>query len=152
MEDHIYQQHDEKRLVEQVLRHLLPEGAMPIASPDKRAIALFWGSDASQNSIVLFTPGEWKVLLALAESYPHYSPYEVILSQLTSTPPEHCRQLLHDAEQKRTLRQELRPIRRTVWSLRSKLRPFALEVPSVLEAGYTLSSLSRPSVPQEHGH
>jgi hypothetical protein len=46
---------DEKMLLGQVLRQLLPEEVTPLANPDKRAITVFRESGSSQNIIEFFT-------------------------------------------------------------------------------------------------
>jgi hypothetical protein len=53
---------DEKMLLEQVLRQLLPEEVTPLVNPDKRAIAVVHESGSSQNIIEFFTSSEWNVL------------------------------------------------------------------------------------------
>lgn len=136
---------EEKLILEQVLRQLLPEGVTPIVNPHKRAIAFFWEADQSRNVIELFTPTEWKALLALAESYPHYSPYEVVLSRLTSTSIDYCRERIQEALQLGTLRQELGPIRDAFKKIRPKLRPFSLTISSVYQLGYVLTTVSSKS-------
>jgi|SRR5579859_6806662 len=130
---------DEKLLLEQTLRQLLPEEVTPIVNPHKRAIAFFRGADHPRNDIELFTASEWKVLLALAESYPHYSPYEALLSRLTSTSPDYCRQRIQEALQNGTLRQELGPIRDAFKKIRPKLGSFSLTISSVYQLGYVLA-------------
>ena len=46
---------DEKLLVEQVFRQLLPEHLTPLVNPQKRAIAFVWGLDSPQNNLEVFT-------------------------------------------------------------------------------------------------
>jgi len=62
------QQHvDEKMLLEQVLRQLLPGGVAPLVNPEKRAIAVLWDLHSTIESL---TPTEWFILLVLARAYP----------------------------------------------------------------------------------
>ena len=136
---------DEKLILEQVLRQVLPAEVTPIVNPRKRAIAFFWGADNPQNVVELFTSSEWKVLLALAESFPYYSPYEAMLSRLTSTSLDYCRERIQEAAERGTLRQELGPIRDAFKKIRPKLRPFALTISSVYQLGYVLTTVSASS-------
>jgi len=96
----------------------------------------------SQTRSESFTSNEWKMLLVLSESYPHYCPYGVILVHLTSLSLEQCRQLLQDAQRRGTLRQAIEPIRYVIKALRAKLRPFSLTVSSLYGLGCLLSDVA----------
>jgi hypothetical protein len=71
---------NEKTLVEQTFRQLLPQTTIAVVNPQQRVIVLLSGNDAQEHTLEWFTPSEWVILLALAESYPHYSPYEALMA------------------------------------------------------------------------
>ena len=133
------QEQNEQRTLERVLRHLLGEQVILFAHPRNHTLAVYGGTDSPQNVIEVLTANEWKVLLALAESYPYYSPYEVLLAGLTSLSVERSRALLQAAHQHGTLRQELGPVRDVIKKLRRKLRSFSLTVISLNRLGYHLT-------------
>ena len=134
------------RQVEHVLRQALPEQVTLFIHPDKRAIALFWEPQVPENTIVFFTPTEWVVLLALAECYPHYSPYELLLAHLASTSAEYSRTLLQEAQQRKTVRQVLGPVRDVIKHLRTKLTPFSLAIVSLHGLGYQLTAVASRAI------
>ncbi len=98
-----------------------------------------------------FSVNEMSVLVPILESFPHYCPYEVLLSHIsshtvTSASIARSRQRLQEAQTRGTGQQELRSIRRALSSLRSKLHRFDLEISNVRERGCSLTSLtSTPS-------
>jgi hypothetical protein len=130
---------DEKALLESTLRQLLPETVMLVVSSQQRVIV---GLSGQEHTLTRFTLSEWKVLLALAESYPHYSPYEVMMSRLMGGPIDYYREHLHAAADYDTWQRELRPVRDALSSLRAKLRRLypSLVVSSVYQAGYLLAT------------
>ena len=85
------QEQYQQRTLERVLRQLLPEQVILFAHPRNHTLAMWRGPDSPQNVIEVLTANEWKVLLALAESYPYYSPYEALLAGLTSLSVEQSR-------------------------------------------------------------
>ncbi len=97
-----------------------------------------------------FSVNELSVLVPILESFPHYCPYEVLLSHISShtvTPASvaRWRQRLQEAQTRGTGQQELRSIRRALSSLRSKLHRFDLEISNVRERGCSLTSLTSTS-------
>ena len=93
-----------------------------------------------------FSTNEMSMLVPLLESFPYYSPYEVLLAHISSnivTPASiaRCRQRLQEAQNRGTWSQELRSIRRALSSLRSKLHLFDLEISNVRELGCSLTNL-----------
>lgn len=134
---------EEKLNLERALRLLLPAKVTPLVIPEKRAIAfLSWESDSPLGDIALFTPMEWTVLLTLAEFYPQYGSYEVLLAKLIATSADYSRQLIQEAQQRKALPQAVGPIRDAVKKLRVKLRPFALTVSPLYGLGYFLAAVS----------
>jgi hypothetical protein len=90
---------------------------------------------------------ELRVLLPILEAFPHSCPYEVIVASLaspTATPIAiaGCRLWLQSARQQGTWYQQLRPLRRILWSLQHKLLAFHLELSTVSESGCRLTRTS----------
>jgi hypothetical protein len=132
------------------LPDLLPPGQTLALNRGTRTLSLL-----SEGPMLImdqqFSANEMSMLVPLLESYPHYCPYEVLLAHISShtiTPAsiERCRQRLQEALSRGTWQQELRPIRRALSSLRSKLHLFDLEISNVRELGCSLTNLgSRPA-------
>ena len=94
-----------------------------------------------------FSSNEMRVLVPILQSFPHYCPYEVLLAHMSANNPTthaitHCRQRLQDALENGSWPQEVRPIRRALSSLRTKLHHFNLEVSTIRERGCGLTSLT----------
>ncbi len=89
-----------------------------------------------------FTSSELSLLRPLLELYPHYCPYEVMFASfyngtITDELVEQYRQRLYEALEADIWDQQLRPIR-NVLSRTIKLRPFGIDISSILETGYIL--------------
>ena len=89
----------------------------------------------SANELHLFVP--------ILDSFPHYCPYEVLLSHLstkvvTAASIARCRQRLQNALEIGTWDQEMRPVRNVLSRTRLKLRTFGLNIASILETGCIL--------------
>jgi hypothetical protein len=96
-----------------------------------------------------FTNSELSLLLPLLELFPHYCPYEVMFANfyngtITDETVEQCRQLLYKALEEGVWDQQLRPIRNVLSRTRFKLRPFGIDISSILETGYILLVTPRP--------
>ena len=90
-----------------------------------------------------FTSSELSLLRPLLELFPHYCPYEVMFASfyngtINEVTVEHCRQLLYEALEDGAWDQQLRPIRNVLSRTRLKLRPFGIDISSILETGYIL--------------
>jgi hypothetical protein len=96
-----------------------------------------------------FTSSELSLLRPLLELFPHYCPYEVLFASfyngmITGETVEQCRQLLYKALEEGVWDQQLRPIRNVLSRTRIKLRPFGIDISSILETGYVLMVTPRP--------
>jgi hypothetical protein len=132
------------------LQGLLPVGQTLVLNPETRTVSLL--SDGpmliveqqlSANEMYLFVP--------ILESFPHYCPYEVLLSHIstktvTLASIERCRQRLREAQASGKWQQELRPIRRALSSLRNKLYRFDLGISNMRGRGCSLTSLTTSSL------
>ena len=90
-----------------------------------------------------FTSSELSLLRPLLELYPHYCPYEVMFASfyngtITDEMVEQYRQRLYEALEADIWDQQLRPIRNVLSRTRIKLRPFGIDISSILETGYIL--------------
>jgi hypothetical protein len=98
----------------------------------------------------LFSVNEWRVMLPILDAFPHYCPYEMLLSQIycdeaTEASVARYRQRLQEALSLGTWQHELRPMRRALSSLRNKLHQFDLEISNIRERGCSLTSLTSRS-------
>jgi hypothetical protein len=89
---------------------------------------------------------EMHLLVPILDSFPHYCPYEILLSHLTikvvtAASIARCRQRLQEAQACGKWEQELRPVRRALSSLRNKLYRLDLGISNVRERGCGLTSL-----------
>jgi len=132
------------------LRGLLSKGLTLALNLETRTLSLL--SDGPQLiSEDHFSVNEMSLIVPILESYPYYCPYEVLLAHISSkhidpSLIERCRHRLLEAQINGTWQQEMRPVRRALSSLRSKLHSFDLEVSTVRERGCNLTSLSFPAV------
>jgi hypothetical protein len=93
---------------------------------------------------------EMHLIVPILESFPHYCPYEVLLSHITTNTVtevsvERCRQRLQEAQARGGWEQELRPVRRALSSLRTKLLRFDLGISNIRERGCSLTSFTAKS-------
>ena len=129
---------------------LMPTGLTLALNLETRTLSLL--SDGPQLiSEDHFSVNEMSLIVPILESYPYYCPYEVLLAHISSkhVDPsliERCRHRLLEAQINGTWQQEMRPVRRALSSLRSKLHSFDLEVSTVRERGCNLTSLTFPAV------
>ena len=90
-----------------------------------------------------FTSTEMSVLMPLLEMFPYYCPYEVMYASFyngntTEKTVNRCRQRLQEAQEAGVWDQEIRPIRGALSRARLKLRPFGIDISSILSTGYIL--------------
>lgn len=131
------------------LHGLLPEGQKLALHLEVHTLSLL-GEGPELLKQQLFSDSEFRVLKAVLEAFPYYCPYEVLLASITHhsanlTTITQSRQRLQEAQKRGEWRQELRPIRRALSSLRNKLHIFSLEISIVREGGCCLTRLiTRP--------
>lgn len=128
------------------LSDLLPPGRKLALNLETRTLTLL-GEGPTLLVQQRFSGNQLRVLVPLLESYPYYCPYEVLLAYISSnvvteTSIAYCRQRLQEAISHGTWQQELRPIRRTLSSVRNKLSHFGLGISNVREMGSSLISLT----------
>ncbi len=125
---------------------LLPEAHRLALQPDLGLVACLY-ADAEGvpclQHVQWFTPIEMALVLAIVEQYPHYCPYEVRLSHFSSTRVserviERMRQQAYEARESGEWDALMRPMRNVLSRIRLKLRPFGIEIVSLVEVGYAL--------------
>src|SRR5258707_3146795 len=136
------------------ISHSSPEGLLPINQTlvinlETRTISLL-----SDGPILIveqqLSINELHLLVPIIDSFPHYSPYEDLLSHLTTkvvtaATIEYCRHRLQEAQDCGRWEQELRPVRRALSSLRNKLYRLDLGIANIRERGCGLIGLAAQS-------
>ena len=141
------------RIFHFLLPGLLPTGRKLALHLETRTLSLLLDGPNGPELIAeqLFSVNEIRVLVPMLQAFPNYCPYEVLLSHISSNnvteaTVARCRQRLYEAQSGGTWQQELRPMRRALSSIRSKIHNFDLEVSNVRERGCSVTSLtSTPS-------
>jgi hypothetical protein len=140
----------QRKAVETNITHLSLPGLLPadlrlVFNLETRTLSLLTDGPTLMMEQQL-SGNELHLLVPLLESYPHYCPYEVLLASISSNVVTeaslaYCRQRLQEALSRGTWQQELRPLRRALSSLRSKLEHFDLGISTVRESGCSLIRL-----------
>ncbi len=135
----------ETRILHFAFQDLLPPGQTLALSLGTRTLSLL--CDGRMVLDQQFSINELRILEPILQAFPHYCPYEVLLASLSSAPVTgssvaRCRQRLLEAQGSQRWQQELRPIRRALSSVRSKLHRFGLEISNVRERGCSLTCLT----------
>lgn len=128
------------------LHGLLRAGQTLALNIETRTLSLL--SDGPQLIMVQqLSANEMLLIKPMLESFPHYCPYELLLSHISSNTVTaasiaRCKQRLQEAQSCGRWPQELRPVRRALSSLRGKLRHFGLGISNIRERGCSLTSLT----------
>jgi len=136
----------ETRISHFSLQDLLPIGQTLVLNLETRTVSLL--SDGPIQIVEQqLSANEMRLFVPILESFPHYCPYEVLLSHIfTNTVTEasiaRCFQRLQESQACGKWQQELRPVRRALSSLRKKLHRFGLEIANIRERGCNLTSLT----------
>ena len=138
------------------IMYFAPEGLLPaghtLVLNRKLGTLSYLSKGTDRPRLVMqqqFTSSELSLLLPLLELFPDYCPYEVMFASfyngtITDETVKLCRQRLYDALERGTWDQELRPLRNVLSRTRMKLRPFGIDISSILETGYILIINARP--------
>jgi len=135
----------ETKVLHFTLGMLLPEDQKLALNLETRTMSLL--SNGPQLIVEQqLSANEMYMIVPIIEFFPHYCPYEVLLSHLytkvvTTSSIEQCRKQLQEAQKCGAWQQELRPIRRAISSLRPKLCSFQLGISNVRERGCSLTGL-----------
>jgi DNA-binding winged helix-turn-helix (wHTH) protein len=132
------------------LPNLLPEGHVLVLNTHPYSLSTFVLTQLSAevHGLVaqeVLTELEMYVLIALLESYPQYSPYEVLRAAITDEVVSHARVTVHRAVEHKTLNRSMKPIRNILSRCRAKLHAFGIDIRSIHAEGYILTSLKSPS-------
>ena len=132
------------------LPNLLPEGHVLVLNTHPYSLSTFVLTQLSAevHGLVaqeVLTELEMYVLIALLESYPQYSPYEVLRAAITDEVVSHARVTVHRAVEHKTLNRSMKPIRNILSRCRAKLHAFGIDIRSIHAEGYILTALKSPS-------
>jgi hypothetical protein len=125
------------------LNPLLPEKNRLILNYDQGILSLVMEEEILEQQ--LLSPSEMYVIEALLRNYPEYCPYEVVLSAMTGKSIEQCREKVLWGLEEGTVDVVMRPVRNLLGRCRMKLRPFGIEIKSIVHMGYLLVPLKRRS-------
>jgi len=123
------------------LQPLLAENQRLILNSDQSILSLIMGEEILEQQ--LLSPGEMYVIEALLKNYPDYCPYEIVLSAMTGKSIDQCREKVLWGIEEGTVDVVMRPVRNLLGRCRMKLRPFGIEVKSIVHMGYLLVPLKR---------
>jgi DNA-binding winged helix-turn-helix (wHTH) protein len=132
------------------LPNLLPEGHVLVLNTHPYSLSTFVLTELSGevHGLVaqeVLTELEMYVLIALLESYPQYSPYEVLRAAITDEVVNHARVTVHRAVEHKTLNRSMKPIRNILSRCRAKLQVFGIDIRSIHAEGYILTPLRGPT-------
>ncbi len=125
------------------LNPLLPEKKRLILNYDQGILSLVGEEEILEQQ--LLSPSEMYVIEALLKNYPEYCPYEVVLSAMTGKSIEQCREKVLWGLEEGAVDVVMRPVRNLLGRCRMKLRPFGIEIKSIVHMGYLLVPLKRKS-------
>jgi hypothetical protein len=123
------------------LQPLLPEANQLILNYEQGILSLVHGEEMLEQQ--LLSPSETYVIDALLKNYPEYCPYEEVLSAMTGKSIEACREKVQWGLEEGTVDVVMRPVRNLLGRSRMKLRPFGIEIKSLVHMGYLLVPLKR---------
>ncbi len=123
------------------LHPLLPENNRLILNYDQSILSLIMGEEILEQQ--LLSPGEMYMVAELLKNYPDYCPYELVLSAMTGKSIEKCREQVNWGLEEGTVDVVMRPVRNLLGRCRMKLRPFGIEIKSIVHMGYLLVPLKR---------
>jgi hypothetical protein len=125
------------------LQPLLAEPNHLILNYDQGILSLVTREEILEQQ--LLSPSEMYVIDALLKNYPEYCPYETVLSAMTGKSVDACREKVLWGLEEGTVDVVMRPVRNLLGRCRMKLRPFGIEVKSLVHMGYLLVPLRRKS-------
>ena len=118
-----------------------------IVHKEKRTLSLISHDDDGPNLVQQerLSDNELQVIVPILRRFPHYCPYEVLLASIFSrttieSTVTNWRLRLLEAHDNGTWKQEIRPLRRALSSLRPKLYSFGLEISTIREKGCSITS------------
>jgi hypothetical protein len=123
------------------LNPLLQENSRLTLNYDQGILSLTIGEKIIEQQ--LLSPSEMYVVEALLKNYPEYCPYEVVLSAMTGKSIEQCREKVIWGLDEGAVDVVMRPVRNLLGRCRLKLRPFGIEIKSIVHMGYLLVPLKR---------
>ena len=142
---------DKDAIVHFELTDLLPENQLLVLYPRLGTLARLAVQPDVSHPLILaeqqFSAHEMQILYPLLRAYPDYCPHEVLFASFSfgttsEAMVERCRIRLEEARFADLWDYEMRPLRGVLSRTRMKLRALGIEISSILETGYLLTSLS----------
>ncbi len=123
---------------------MLPERSALILDTEQGVLSLLRGDGEQMISEQqLLSPSEMAVIEALLTQYPDYCPYEAMLSAMTGKSLEKCRERVVWGLEEGEVDAVMRPVRNLLGRARMKLRPFGIDIRSMIQTGYMLIPLRK---------
>ncbi len=137
----------EEPIVYYSLPNLVQASHRLILHKERRTLSLICDADDGPNLVQqeILSDNELQIIVPILNVFPHYCPYEVLLASIISrttiqSTVANCRLRLLEAHHKGTWKEEIRPVRRTLSSLRRKLDSFGLGISTIREKGCSVTS------------
>lgn len=121
------------------LQGILPEGDTLILDSEQSVISRLRAGSILE--LQLLSPSEFYVTESLITNYPDYCPYAHVLHAMTGKSLKACTDRVNWGLEEGTVDVVMRPVRNLLGRTRSKLRPFGIEVKSLVGMGYMLVPL-----------
>lgn len=136
---------ERQRFTFYALDRILPEGDALILNNEQGVLTHLHECVIIEQQ--LLSPSEMYVVMVLLDNHPDYAPYEVVLSEITGKSVEKCRARIEAAEEEGAVDSVMRPVRNLLARVRLKLRPFGIQVRSMVHEGYILISAGKGILP-----
>ena len=118
------------------LPKLLPTASILLLDTEQGVLSLLTEGTITEQQLV--SPSEMYVIEALLSNHPDYCPYEAVLSAMTGKSLEQCRERVLWGLDEGAIDVVMRPVRNLLGRCRMKLRPFGIQVRSMIHTGYVL--------------
>jgi hypothetical protein len=143
----LHKKEPEGSIVHYSLPNLVQGSHRLILHKERRTLSLICETDGGPGLLQqeILSDNELQIIVPILNVFPHYCPYEVLLASIISRTTiqstiTNWRLRLLEAHHKGTWQQEIRPVRRTLSSLRRKLYSFGLEISTIREKGCSITS------------
>jgi hypothetical protein len=136
---HLISSDHQEWLLHLTLKGLVPANHELVINLAERSVTLFSHTPDGKPAMVEqkgFSPNGMRVLLPLLRAYPKYCRHEVLFASLFSLPLEDAYQQMREMHAL-----TIRPVRRAIASLPTKLRAFGWQVRSIRGEGYLIEPI-----------
>jgi hypothetical protein len=136
----------DERFLNYSLAGLLPQESRFVLDAELHVFSQL--APLSENCTIVeqqqLTAVEFDILSTVLSQHPYYCPLVNLLAAYRHSSVERCLPLLTRALEEGELEYVMRPVRGLVSRVRAKLRPFGLDIRSMLETGYMLLPDDKP--------